>query len=117
MMADQRGPLYLDSEGCLRLGINSDAPLVIWPKSGITIDIVDDEVALVDETGHAIAHVGDWIMLGGGSAPADMLNRFAHRLPSACSDEDDERYAISGSPKSIQRIEPDEQLKEMMDWP
>lgn len=117
MTADQRGPLYLDSEGCLRLGINSDAPLIIWPKSGITIDIVDDEVALMDETGHTIAHIGDWIMLGGGSIPADSRNLFAHRLPNACIDEDDERYSVSGSPGSIQRIEPDEQLREMMDWP
>lgn len=110
MQADNRGPLILDDNGCLRMipSDGGDAHIVIWPPSGITVAIVDDEVALVsEETGDLIAHVGDWIMLGGGGPFDDPMHFYMDSPPPEPCAGEGEQYWISGSAQSIRRIPPD----------
>ena len=109
MQADNRGPLNLDDNGCLRMipSDGGDAHIVIWPPSGIAVAIVDDEVALIsEETGELIAYVGDWIMLGGGGLLDEPALNIDRPLPEPCAGEG-ERYWISGSAQSIRRIPPE----------
>lgn len=89
--------LVLDDSGCLRAG--EDGPVIIWPYSGYTIDLVDDEIALISEdTGNVIAPIGDEVSFHGSdpefpmdTVPDHMLLR---PLPEACADA--EGYFITG---------------------
>ena len=110
MNADNRGPLVLDDDGCLRMiaSDGGDAHIVIWPPSGIAVAIVEGEVALIsEETGELIAHVGDWIMLGGGGPFDDSLHFYMDSPPPEPCAGEGERYWISGSEQSIRRIPPE----------
>lgn len=85
--ADPSGRLVLDEDGCLHL--DEDGPLIIWPHSGYAVDIVDDEVALVDdETGDLIARVGDEVALHGGNSDEAHSDYLERPLPEACADAD-----------------------------
>lgn len=89
--------LTLDEAGCLRAG--EDGPVIIWPHSGFRIELIDDEVALVnDDTDSIIAHVGDNVSFHGSdpeyaprSVPSYMLWR---PLPEACANANS--YFITG---------------------
>lgn len=92
------GTLALDDRGCLRFD-DETGPLIIWPYQGFSVDMVDDEVALIDEeTGRVIAHVGENVAFHGSdpeypmdSVPDYMLNA---PLPEECAA--DGGYFITG---------------------
>lgn len=115
MSVDSRGPLVLDDAGCLRLG-DEEGSVILWPASGYTVDLIQGDVALVDEqTDDVIAYVGEWINLGGIRPGGDNPDRLiGHQLPDACAEAD--HYAAAGGAGGIERIEPDEQLRETMNW-
>lgn len=90
------GRLVLDEQGCLRLADGGLEPIVIWPP-GFTVELVNGEVALVDEdSGDIIAHVGDDVDLHGAPREAQFLDDdvLEHPLPDACADAD--RYLVTG---------------------
>jgi hypothetical protein len=92
------GTLALDDQGCLRFG-DENGPLIIWPYGGYSVDLNNDEVALInDETGDVIAYVGAEVSFHGSdpeypmdSVPDHLLNE---PLPEACAD--DGGYFITG---------------------
>jgi hypothetical protein len=85
-----QGTLAMDEQGCLRFG-DEDGPVIIWPHSGFYADVIDGEIALIDEeTGDVIAFVGDEVSFHGSdpafapdSVPDHMLD---NPIPEACTD-------------------------------
>jgi hypothetical protein len=78
------GQLVLDDAGCLRL--EEDGPIIIWP-GGFSVDLIDGEVALIDEeSGDVIAFVGDDVNLHGTPSDADWVEAedLEHPVPEAC---------------------------------
>jgi hypothetical protein len=85
-----RGTLALDGNGCLRM----DDSVIIWPHSGYDVEMVNGEVAIVDEqTRDVVASVGDEVTTGPfhREVTPDYLNA---PLPEACAG--DGGYFISG---------------------
>jgi len=68
MMADTRGRLILDDEGCLRVkGTSGYSDVVpVWPAE-FEPEVVGEEVRVLNEEGRGAAKVGADIFLGGGS--------------------------------------------------
>lgn len=84
------GELALDDRGCLRFG-DEDGPVIIWPYEGYSVDLVDGEVALInEETGNVIANVGDEVQFHGSDPAYPLLEVPNHMLlkplPDACAD-------------------------------
>ncbi len=88
----------MDDQGCLRFG-DEEGPVIIWPHFGFDVDVIEGEVALIDEeTGDVIAFVGDEVSFHGSdpgfaldSVPDHMLDS---PIPEACADA--ESFFVTG---------------------
>jgi hypothetical protein len=98
MMAEIRGKLVLDDEGCLRVEEHPGhaARVPIWP-AGYELDATGGEVRVLDEEGRVAAKVGEGVYMGGGGVPKDRValadGRMSEELFERCPGE----YWIVGS--------------------
>ncbi len=77
-----------ERDGCLVVSPEEGRPqLVIWPH---TLHLVEDSgfIAIADEDGHVLAHVGDTVRIGGGEIYREALGRTAigaRGIPERCA--------------------------------
>jgi len=88
MLARLGGKLVLDDTGYLRV----NDTLIIWPY-GYSLKIEGKEIWIINDKGEKIAHVGDWVNLGGGEVPAWAV---VERIGQALQEDAKGPYWIAG---------------------
>ncbi len=98
MMAEVRGKLILDDEGCLRIeehpGHAEAVP--IWP-AGFELETGSDEVSVLDDEGRVAATVGEEVYMGGGVIPKDQVTLADERMSRELFERCPGEYWIVGS--------------------
>lgn len=80
MTAGLVGKLILE-DGCPRVqGITGDSVLLYWPYN-YSIDRNIDPAQIYDDTGQVVAHIGDYVEMGGGLPPTSTEE---DKLPNGC---------------------------------
>jgi hypothetical protein len=72
-----RGRLVLD-HNCLRLKrfyFFGKGSLLIWPY-GYSVETQNKKISVVDNNGEVIARVGDWLKVGGGEIPKEIVEKY-----------------------------------------
>lgn len=72
-----RGRLVLD-DNCLRLKplyFFGRGVLLIWPY-GYSLKTEDNTIRVTDSDGLMVARVGDWIKVGGGEIPVEIVEKY-----------------------------------------
>jgi hypothetical protein len=72
-----RGRLVRD-HNCLclkRFYFFGKGSLLIWPY-GYSLEIQNEKISVVDNNGQVIAHVGDWLKVGGGEIPKEIVEKY-----------------------------------------
>lgn len=73
MQALAEGTLWLDDNGCLRLGdLSPDAPLIIW-RDDHTLHVDGEAITVQNDAGEILARTGEPIRMGGGHSGAIAL--------------------------------------------
>lgn len=75
------GKLYMDDNGCIRLG--EQGPLIIWhPRS--QLDIKDGRTRIINGFGNNPVFIGDEVSIGGGEY-GSKPEFVSPKIPDACA--------------------------------